>query len=549
VFFQKKERKMSRFQQSVSAILTIGLLCIGLFAQTNNQDRVNDREISSINRQMAVKLDDFRNSLNYEINQGNVNQNDEKQNSFRNFQENFNSQRDSADDVVRVLDAAKNVNDYISRLRISAYPLNDWKAIRNLCDKLSLNYYLTWSWKDGLRENRTPNSNADLSNSGLTGTYQLDVSRSEDINEIANQAINTSTTAQNRDEARQDLIEKLESPEQLTIELQNNQVILASTLTDQITVSTNGSVRTENLPDGSTLNIRANLRGEELVVSTVGGNNDYTVTFTPIDNGQALKVTRRVTTDYLSQTVFAESIFTKTEAVAKFDIYDNPNGNPSNTGGNPPNNYPTNTGNNQPNNSGNNNPPRTTGNTPPVVTQNRTGQFIVPSGTIITGLLENYITTKVSQNNDRFKIRVQGPTQFRGAVVEGYITGINRSGKVTGRSSLTLNFETIIMPNGQTYDFAGFLQSVTDPTGKTVKVDTEGNAKGDDQSKTTAIRSGIGAGVGAIIGAIAGGGKGAAIGAIIGGGAGAGSVIAQGKEDLELKEGTSISIQSSSPNR
>ena len=545
---------MSRFQQSVSVILTIGLFCVGLFAQTtNSQDRVNDREITNINRQLAVKLDDFRNSLNYDINQGNVNQNDEKQindyfrslkNNFRDFQENFNNQRDSAADVIKVLDSAKNVNDYISRLRISAYPLNDWKAIRNLCDKLSLNYYLTWSWKDGLRENRN-NSNANVSDSGLTGTYKLDVSRSEDINEIANQAMSNST-AQNRDEARQDLVEKLESPDQLTIDLQNNQVILASTLTDQVTVSTNGTVRTENLPDGSTLNIRASLRGEELTVSTVGGTNDYSVIFTPIDNGQALKVTRRVTTDYLSQTVFAESIFTKTDAVARFDIYDNSNVNSTNTGINNPNNYPNN---NPSNNGGNNNPTRTTGNNPPVVSQSRTGQFIVPSGTIITGLLENLITTKVSQNNDRFKLRVQAPSQFRGAVIEGYISGINRSGKVTGRSSLTLNFETIILPNGQAYDFAGFLQSITDPNGKTVKVDTEGNAKGDDQSKTTAIRSGIGAGLGAIIGAIASGGKGAAIGAIIGGGAGAGSVIVQGNQDLEIKEGSSISIQSSSPNR
>ena len=71
---------MSKFQQSVSVILTIGLFCVGLFAQTtNSQDRVNDREITNINRQLAVKLDDFRNSLNYDINQGNVNQNDEKQ--------------------------------------------------------------------------------------------------------------------------------------------------------------------------------------------------------------------------------------------------------------------------------------------------------------------------------------------------------------------------------------------------------------------------------------------------------------------------------------
>ncbi|HEY0428529.1 MAG TPA: YMGG-like glycine zipper-containing protein, partial [Pyrinomonadaceae bacterium] len=78
---------------------------------------------------------------------------------------------------------------------------------------------------------------------------------------------------------------------------------------------------------------------------------------------------------------------------------------------------------------------------------------------------------------------------------------------------------------------------------------TEGEAKGDSQTKETVKRGGIGAGLGAIIGAIAGGGKGAAIGAIIGGGAGAGSVILTGKEELELKQGSSVTVEASSPNR
>jgi hypothetical protein len=133
--------------------------------------------------------------------------------------------------------------------------------------------------------------------------------------------------------------------------------------------------------------------------------------------------------------------------------------------------------------------------------------------------------------------------------VEGYISGINRSGKVSGRSQITFNFERITLRNGQTYEFAGFLQSVTDQNGKTVKIDTEGTAKGDSQTKETVKRGGIGAGLGAIIGAIAGGGKGAAIGAIIGGGAGAGSVIVQGKDDLELKKGSMITVTASAPNR
>lgn len=144
---------------------------------------------------------------------------------------------------------------------------------------------------------------------------------------------------------------------------------------------------------------------------------------------------------------------------------------------------------------------------------------------------------------------VLSPDEFRGAMIEGYISGVGRSGQVSGRSNITFNFERITLKNGKAYDFAGSLQAVKDTNGKTIKVDAEGAAKGDSQTKETAIRGGLGAGLGAVIGAIAGGGKGAAIGAIIGGGAGAGSVVAQGRDDIRLQKGSTITVQASSPVR
>jgi hypothetical protein len=270
-----------------------------------------------------------------------------------------------------------------------------------------------------------------------------------------------------------------------------------------------------------------------------------------------MKVTRRITTDYLRQTVFAESFYNKLDGVARFDINQNPaisestitpDDNDGNYSSNDPNDVPNS---NYPNRNypSSNYPSSNYPNSNyPSTTQGRTGNFIVPNGTIITGVLENYVTTKISQNNDRFKLTVQSPNEFRGATIKGYITGVDRSGKVTGSSKITFNFETITLRNGQTYEFAGYLQGITDTTGKQVKIDTEGTAKGDSQTKETVKRGGIGAGLGALIGAIAGGGKGAAIGAIIGGGAGAGSVVLQGKDDLDLQKGSILTITASAPN-
>lgn len=178
----------------------------------------------------------------------------------------------------------------------------------------------------------------------------------------------------------------------------------------------------------------------------------------------------------------------------------------------------------------------------------RSANYIVPSGLMINGILENEINTKNSKNYDRFRMTIQSPEQFRGATIEGYVSGVGRAGKVKGQSSVTFNFEKITIGKGQTYDLAGNLLAIKDHEGKTVKVDNEGTAKGNSKTKKTVKRGGIGAGIGAVVGGILGGAAGAAAGAAIGGAAGAGSAAVE-NEDIKLKKGSTITLQTSSPNR
>ncbi len=99
------------------------------------------------------------------------------------------------------------------------------------------------------------------------------------------------------------------------------------------------------------------------------------------------------------------------------------------------------------------------------------------------------MTQKFRKTMTVFRMTVQSPNEYRGAVVEGYLSGIDRSGKVLGRSEVTFNFQTIRLSNGRSYEFAGNLQSVTDEEGKTIKIDQEGAAKGDSQTKETVKRT------------------------------------------------------------
>ena len=535
---------MNGFKKVFSVYALIGFLLLGFAAIAADAQR-NGRETRNILLQLNSRVDDFKYSLRWELNLiplGDV-ENDQIRNdldglekSIKNFEKNLQKNRENSDDVSKILFSARNIDLFLDRYRFSSKVTNHWSDIRGVLENLANNYQVSANWDAD--DNNSPNPNdirypgknpsnnrSGSYNYSLTGTYQLDASRSENTNDIADRAVRNNNISGNSE--REDLRSKLEAPEQLAIDIRGNRVILASSKAAPISFSADGTTKTENT-GGRTIRVRATLSGEELTVSSIGGETDYTVTFTSIDGGRSLKVTRRITTDYLRQTIFAESIYNKSDSVARLGIDSGDYSDDSGT-------YSSNDPNDNPNTS-----------PYPQTRQGRTGAFIVPNGTIITGILETDIYTDVSQNNDRFRMTVQSPNEFRGAVIEGYLSGINRSGKVSGRSQVTFNFERITLRDGKTYDFAGYLQSVTDETGKTVKVDTEGTAKGGSQTKETVKRSGIGAGIGAVIGAIAGGGKGAAIGAIIGGSAGAGSVIVQGKDDLNLRKGSMITVQASS---
>ncbi len=359
---------------------------------------------------------------------------------------------------------------------------------------------------------------------GLQGSYQIDSAKSENVSEIIESATRNSRATQAN---RQDLENKLAAPETISIDIRGNRVTLTTSQSQSpATFIADEQTHASTRSDGSAIRVRVSLENETLTISSVGGETDYTLTFVSLDRGRSLRVTRRITTDYLRQTIFADSFYNKTDSFR-------------NTGSTDDDLYSS--------TDPNDNPNRNTGRTAPTARTVGNGNYIVPSGTVLTGSLDNTITTKASQDNDRFRVMIQSPSEYDGAVLEGYLTDVKRSGRVTGRSSFTMNFDTIRLRDGRTYPFAGVLQSATDRTGRIIETGDEGDARGDSRTKESIKRGGIGAGVGAILGAIIGGGKGAIIGATIGGGAGAGSVIAEGKEDVELDIGSTITVESTSP--
>jgi hypothetical protein len=171
----------------------------------------------------------------------------------------------------------------------------------------------------------------------------------------------------------------------------------------------------------------------------------------------------------------------------------------------------------------------------------------VPEGTRLVATLDAALSSRNANVNDRFTLTTRGPAQFDGAVLEGIVSSVNASGRVSGRADMTMAFTSIRLRNGRTYAFAGVIESVRTPNGDSVSVNSDGRVEDPSQTGKAVQRSAIGAAFGALIGAVTGGGKGAAIGGAIGAGAGASTVIAQGRDQIELPRGTDLTIRSIVP--
>ena len=357
----------------------------------------------------------------------------------------------------------------------------------------------------------------------LTGTYTLDTARSDNAQRAANQATR-GLNPQEAERVRATLLRRLEAPQRMALEQSGRRVTIVSTSAPQVTIEADGRGQTETRQNGRTVTTTASMSGNALTVNSDGDRgSDFSVSFDPLNNGRGLRVTKRIFTERLSQPVEVVSYYNRTSDVAQWNIYDGGRG------------Y----GNDR--DYGNNRNPRDRNN-------RGNARFAIPNGTVLTAVLNQDLTTKQTQEGDRFTMTVRSPRQYNGAVIEGIVTKADRSGRVTGRSELALDFQQLRM-NGRTYDFGGFIEGVRTSDGEDVKVDNEGAVREDDSQTTrTVTRSGIGAALGAIIGGITGGGKGAAIGAAVGAGAGAGSVLVQGRDDLNLRSGSEFTIRVSAPN-
>ena len=165
---------------------------------------------------------------------------------------------------------------------------------------------------------------------------------------------------------------------------------------------------------------------------------------------------------------------------------------------------------------------------------------LIPVGTDLKVRINDTLSSKESRVGDRFTATVVDPSRFDEAKVTGHISSIDKSGKIKGRTSMNLAFDSVELLDGRRGVMHGYVTRVYgEGSGR---ADNEGGVESGSRTNQTVKRAGIGATVGAIVGGIAGGGKGAAIGLIVGGAGGAGSLAIKGSKELKIESGTEMLV-------
>jgi hypothetical protein len=166
----------------------------------------------------------------------------------------------------------------------------------------------------------------------------------------------------------------------------------------------------------------------------------------------------------------------------------------------------------------------------------------VPVGTRLLIRLDTEISSKSNRVGDGFTATVISPRSYRGAIIRGHISHLDKSGRLKGKTEIGLDFDSIEYRNGRRASLRAELLEVRQ--NESIKVvDEEGNIHSGSRGKQTIKRTAIGAAIGGVLGALIGGRKGAVIGLIVGAGAGAGSLIVDGSKELKLEPGTEMLIR------
>src|SRR4051812_38980689 len=174
----------------------------------------------------------------------------------------------------------------------------------------------------------------------------------------------------------------------------------------------------------------------------------------------------------------------------------------------------------------------------------------VPAGTALMVRLDTTLATFSNRPGDPFRgsitqpVVVNGQTLIpAGATVEGRVTKVSEPRRISGKPTIGILPEAVIMPSGERYYLDATL---TDTNIKGADVTSEGHLKGPTHDRHDTLEQGGGTAGGMLIGGLVGGPAGVLVGGLVGAGATTGHWLSKHRS-ATLPAGTQLTLELNRP--
>jgi hypothetical protein len=175
----------------------------------------------------------------------------------------------------------------------------------------------------------------------------------------------------------------------------------------------------------------------------------------------------------------------------------------------------------------------------------------VPAGTALMVKLETTLATFSNKAGDPFRGRLTQPVALNGKVVipagttvEGRVTRVAEPRRISGKPTIGILPETLILPTGERFFLDATL--VDTDAGRDTDVNQEGEFKGSGHDRRDQLEAGGGTAGGMLIGGLIGGPPGIVIGGVVGASS-TGAHWLSKHRSATLPAGTTLTIELNRP--
>jgi hypothetical protein len=175
----------------------------------------------------------------------------------------------------------------------------------------------------------------------------------------------------------------------------------------------------------------------------------------------------------------------------------------------------------------------------------------VPAGTALMVKLETTLATFSNKAGDPFRGRVTLPVALNGkmvipagTMVEGRVTRVSEPRRISGKPTIGILAETLILPTGERFFLDATL--VDTDAGRDTDVNQEGEFKGSGHDRRDQLEAGGGTAGGMLIGGLIGGPPGVLIGGVVGASS-TGAHWLSKHRSATLPAGTTLTIELNRP--